>query len=1007
MKNWLSSFESLGTNCEFGFVQRALDYEESSLLRWAYTDDITALCEAIDSHFAGLFAFENLAPAGGGTMVRDGLVRIAFHTKMLSSQKGEEWEFVLPEATQLQIFKQEQKKIQYLLKKFEHNLAGSDRIYVLKNNGGLSFHDAWRVHDVLAKHGGGRLLCIMVAPSADLVGTVERLNTRLMVGWVDRLAPVDMVHDASVDVWERVLRAAHSAFLAAPDMNTKEKWLHHDGTLPLKDEQRLTERLVSALTIYAPPGQTNPLFDAELYRERYFLATGQRPFTTDNALWHWVEEGRKLHIVPTQFFDEGFYLKTHTYLKETGLFGFEHFLLHGMTAGQSPTKWFNHDEYRSQVNCDEPADYLHFLCFGAQRGIFPSHFMRYLIHSITPETLPTLEMYTYLVEASQKLEIDLQIETYLNLAAIFLAQWHEGEPTSLVLSFLRYLKKDFKYGVSPGPLFNSDIYRMRAITESLPLAGLNENPVLHWLLHGVDARTVPTDRFDEVFYRQHNPDIAAHTAWGFLHFSAHGVYERRRGIQDKKRFSQSHAGLQSDINGLTEQHCLWFEQDFPGRSKALKGVVPNRFNRRLADVLKSDKLRDIFADAQAIDPAVGEIETLTEYLLYPYYDQLAQYHAQLQARLPNISYESVICVPWIRLGGADLVAGLLAHALLRIKPEEKILMIRTDNPHLERSDWLPHNVDVIDASDIFRPLQLPWSQHLLKVLLRGVQAKRVFNVNSHLCWTLFRDQGAFMAANFSTYSYLFCWDHLPSGLRAGYPAEFFVDTIEHLSGCLTDTRYLCDELSRMYHLPPDIQRRLKPLFTPAQSAVRPVAVARQVYNDAPQEAQHRVLWGGRLDRQKRFDLVIDLAQQMPDIEFWCWGSALLDQEPDFSNLPKNIAMQGTFSSFDDLPLTSAGLWLFTALWEGMPTTIIELATRGVGVVASAVGGVPELITPETGWPVAEGATADIYAHVIRQALADPQEVARRAEALQERVGRLYNAQRYDADLLALLNEDKA
>jgi glycosyltransferase involved in cell wall biosynthesis len=116
-------------------------------------------------------------------------------------------------------------------------------------------------------------------------------------------------------------------------------------------------------------------------------------------------------------------------------------------------------------------------------------------------------------------------------------------------------------------------------------------------------------------------------------------------------------------------------------------------------------------------------------------------------------------------------------------------------------------------------------------------------------------------------------------------------------------------------------------------------------------------------------------------------------------------MQGSFDSFDALPLLQAGAWLFTALWEGMPTTLIELATRGVPIVASAVGGVPELITAETGWAVSGDAPAEAYATSLREVLSSPHEATRRAEALQRLVGNIYNEQAYDDQIHQLFSSE--
>jgi glycosyltransferase involved in cell wall biosynthesis len=116
-------------------------------------------------------------------------------------------------------------------------------------------------------------------------------------------------------------------------------------------------------------------------------------------------------------------------------------------------------------------------------------------------------------------------------------------------------------------------------------------------------------------------------------------------------------------------------------------------------------------------------------------------------------------------------------------------------------------------------------------------------------------------------------------------------------------------------------------------------------------------------------------------------------------------MHGSFDSFDDLPLAQAGVWLFTSSWEGMPTTIIELGSRGVALVASAVGGIPELIRPETGWPIPPDAETGAYVAALRAALNSPEEAVRRAEALQHLVASRYTNEVYDRRLDALLNAE--
>jgi glycosyltransferase involved in cell wall biosynthesis len=269
-----------------------------------------------------------------------------------------------------------------------------------------------------------------------------------------------------------------------------------------------------------------------------------------------------------------------------------------------------------------------------------------------------------------------------------------------------------------------------------------------------------------------------------------------------------------------------------------------------------------------------------------------------------------------------------------------------------------------------------------------------------------RSYGNNLAASLNTYAYMFCWDQTEEGRRVGYPSEYFAETASTMTAFLTDTLYLRDELASQYRLPLPVLDRIVPLFTPAQcNALRP-SVARRVMDSGGPGCRQTVLWAGRLDRQKRFDLVQEIARLMPDVSFWCWGEALLDNPPDTGRIPANMVMKGRFDSFDDLPLTEAGVWLFTSAWEGMPTTIIELATRGVAVVATAVGGVSELVHVDSGWPIAPDSDAAVYVDALRHALVNPQEAMYRAERLQSRVTRIYTEQVYDESLAKLLAAER-
>ncbi|MCB8883912.1 glycosyltransferase family 4 protein [Acidisoma cellulosilytica] len=1028
---WLEDFESIGDNCEFGFVQRALGGERSSLLRWVFIDSVDATVAAIRGEFDGMFVFENLQPAGAGAMVRDVTAGIAFHTEMKSEQKGEDWSFIDTECERRAMHAHERLKLEYLLGKFKENIAGSQRIYVVKRNTGLTRSDADAIFEAIASKGGGRLLYVTVADRLEKVGKVELIHPRMAHGWIDRFAPYNQANNVSLTHWEEILRAADHLFATQPvpvAVQPQEKAVRdffRKILSKLKAKIKRTEKATpeshpivkaeannrdqqdqhaQAQTEKHVSSIESALFDPLVYEARYVAEDGCFNSNEEVTIKHWREYGMPLKIVPTSFFDEGFYLATYPDIAALGELGFAHFLDFGLREGRAPNIWFDPSWYAFQTQDETSKHYDHFLKHGVREGRSPSSLAKFVHEIFEPQIPLTLDTYAEMVQASLGWSSLVTPDSIKLLANLFVPAWHKPAASPL-RAFIDYLRHGLIQGVSPGPLFDPALYAHRAAEAGLPPLAASENLVIHWLQYGVPARIIPTQRFDDAFYRSRNADISEIPDWAFLHFLRFGIAEGRI-PSPQRRFRQARHFFQTTEQPIQELYRHWYAIDFPNQKAGEVDLVPASSYRRLEEVLASENLQRLFKEAQAIEPAIGELASISEFLLLPYYDPLSAIHAEAKRRIPRTNYDSIICVPWIRTGGADLVAGLLAASLLRIRPKERVLVLRTDAPHFERADWLPDAADVVDISDLTKAITEQQAQHLLRVIFRGLTAARVFNVNSRLCWTTFRSHGANLASTLHSYAYLFCWDQTASGLRVGYPSEFFSETVANITGFMTDTIFLRNELTKMYRLPDTVSKKIFPLYTPAQSGAWTPSAARQVHDASDPGSRKLVLWGGRLDRQKRFDLVQDIARCMPDVEFRCWGTALIDASPDLTGLPGNITMQGGFASFDDLPLTKAGAWLFTSAWEGMPTTLIELATRGVAVVASAVGGVPELITDETGWAVPPDGDASQYVSVLKEVLQNQTEAMRRAEALQGRVLAIYSQANYDAALDAVLAREE-
>jgi glycosyltransferase involved in cell wall biosynthesis len=269
-----------------------------------------------------------------------------------------------------------------------------------------------------------------------------------------------------------------------------------------------------------------------------------------------------------------------------------------------------------------------------------------------------------------------------------------------------------------------------------------------------------------------------------------------------------------------------------------------------------------------------------------------------------------------------------------------------------------------------------------------------------LAFETYATYGARLATQFKLYAYYFCADRTEQGIEIGYPVSYFSNIFRYLTAAMIDSSYLAHIFKDRFAIPPDEGTKLKVIYTPAQLKLPETPVAE------PQVARAKgrrpcILWGGRLDRQKRFDLAVAVARVMPDVDFHCWGKAVLDKPPELGNLPENLILNPPFKNYEELPLTDCDGWLYTSFWDGLPTILIELGALGMPIVASAVGGVPELIDESTGWLFDPRADAGEVAKQIRAMLADPAERVVRATALQQRVRDRHSMESYIAAIRSI------
>ena len=199
----VSGFESLGLNCELGFVQRLTGAEPLGLLRFAGLT-LNKLILGLQNGFegigtAGRHRVETLPdlPAEG-FIGRDDLYTMTYHTYRQPAEVSAE-----------DLLAAEAERLPYLARKLMEDLEDGEKVFVVKNEGGLHMEDVLRVEAAIRERGPGLLLWVEGAEPGYPPGSVEVLAPGLMRGRVDRFANLQLgIHDVSQSIWLAMLRNA-------------------------------------------------------------------------------------------------------------------------------------------------------------------------------------------------------------------------------------------------------------------------------------------------------------------------------------------------------------------------------------------------------------------------------------------------------------------------------------------------------------------------------------------------------------------------------------------------------------------------------------------------------------------------------------------------------------------------------------------------------------------------------------------------------------------------------
>lgn len=163
---------------------------------------------------------------------------------------------------------------------------------------------------------------------------------------------------------------------------------------------------------------------------------------------------------------------------------------------------------------------------------------------------------------------------------------------------------------------------------------------------------------------------------------------------------------------------------------------------------------------------------------------------------------------------------------------------------------------------------------------------------------------------------------------------------------------------------------------------------------APDAQGPLIGWVGRLGHEKGCDIFLEALAGMRDV---AWTACIVGTGPELAALQEMAArlrLEGRVVWAGVIP--SAGRWFpgfdvlaLSSRTEGTPIVLLEAMNAALPIVASAVGGVPELLEQgRAGWLVPPLAPREL-ARALREVLADPAAAAAKGRAARDRAASVY------------------
>lgn len=401
--------------------------------------------------------------------------------------------------------------------------------------------------------------------------------------------------------------------------------------------------------------------------------------------------------------------------------------------------------------------------------------------------------------------------------------------------------------------------------------------------------------------------------------------------------------------------------------------APSRDRRKLPLWARQDMADLALRVDPLLSPARYVAMSPSAYVMPVHWTQPGEVYFRIRERIRISQVDTILLVPWLVRGGADLAA--LHHA--RVCQEifdQRTLVITTEPGTSPWANRLPQGVHLLeigcDLASLSAPMEEP--ELVLARLLIQLAPARIHIINSRLAWSTVEKFGLAIRQQTRIYASLYCDDRDLDGVPEGLAQDYLPTASRWLDAVITDNTASPEEWVKTL----GVERRLFHVVHFPKPDDRAAAT---------QPSPGRLLWAGRLARQKRPELLAAIVKATPEFEWDIHGPPPAGNKHDPSVLLEklpNATLHGPYDDFSRVVQAGHLAFVYTSAWDGLPNVLLEAANAGLAIVAPDIGGIRDLIP--RGLLLPADSDADAFARAIR-GLSDPRIRREHIAAQQERL----------------------